>query len=412
MPRLTPFHPRTSELAKRSYAWKEWAGYIAPCNFDRHSEREYFAIRRTAGLLDVTPLYKYEITGPDAGVFLARIWTRNIARMNVGQVVYSAMCDENGHAIDDGTVARLSKDHYRATSSESWLRWFHRHARGFDVEIEDSTDRIATLAIQGPRSRDILNSVVAMKLERLRFFRAFKTTLAGHDVVVTRTGYTGDLGYEVWMDNGAALDVYDALIEAGKPHGLEPIGLDALDVSRIEAGFVLQGIDYVSALSCMIEARKSTPSDAGLGWTVDLDGEDRPAFIGQEALLRERETGPAWDLVGLEIDWAELADLYASYGLPPHLAPIACRDAVPVYGGSGRKQIGQVTSTTWSPTLKKLLALAQVRAPHAALGSQVQVEHTVEFERRTVTATIVPKPFFDPERKKSMPPAPPKEGAS
>ena len=407
MPRHTPFHPRISALAENSYAWKEWSGYIAASNFDRHSEREYFAIRRTAGLLDVTPLYKYDVRGPDSGIFLARIWTRNIARMTVGQVVYSTMCDENGHVLDDGTIARLSEDHYRATSSEPWGRWFDCHSRGFDVQIEETTDQIAALALQGPRSRDILRDVVAMQIDRLRFFRARTTTLAGHDVLVTRTGYTGDLGYEVWMANDAALDVWDAIVDAGKPHGMEPIGLDALDVSRIEAGFVLQGVDYVSARGCLIEARKSTPLDAGLGWTVDLDGDDRPAFIGQEALLRERETGPKWDLVGLSIDWAELADLYASYNLPPHLAPVACRDPVPVYTGSGRKQVGQVTSTTWSPTLKKMLALAQIRTPHAALGATVQVEHTVEFERRTVTATVVQKPFFDPEHKKSTPGAKP-----
>ncbi len=410
MPRLTPFHPRTSALAAKSFAWKEWAGYIAACNFDRHSEREYFAVRRAAGLLDVTPLFKLEVTGPDAGLFLSTIWTRNIAKMSVGQVVYSCMCDEHGWALDDGTVTRLSKTHYRVTSSESWLRWFHRHARGFDVQIEDSTDRVCALALQGPLSRDILREVVAMQIDRLRFFRSRPTTLAGRDVVVTRTGYTGDLGFEIWMDNDAALPVYDALLEAGKPYGMEPIGLDALDVTRIEAGFVLQGVDYISAHSCLIEARKSTPSDAGLGWTVDLD--DRPPFIGQAALLRERENGPKWDLVGLELDWAELADLYASYNLPPHLAPIACRDAVPVYTASGRNQVGQATSTTWSPTLKKLLCLAQVRAPHAALGTKLQVEHTVEFERRTVTATIVPKPFFDPERKRFTPGAKKKAEAS
>lgn len=401
MPRLTPFHPRTSELAAKSFAWKEWSGYIAACNFDRHSEREYFAIRRTAGLLDVTPLYKYEVHGPDAGLFLATIWTRDITKVSVGQVVYSTMCDEHGWTLDDGTITRLGKTQYRVTSSESWLRWFLRHSRGFDVTIEESTDSIAALALQGPASRDILRDVVAMQIDRLRFFRSRPTTLAGHDVLISRTGYTGDLGFEIWMDNEVALPVWDALIEAGHRYGIEPIGLDALDVSRIEAGFVLQGIDYVSAHSCLIEGRKSTPSDAGLGWTVDLD--DRPPFIGQAALLAERACGPKWDLVGLELDWAELADLYASYNLPPHLAPIACRDPLPVYTSSGRKQIGQVTSNTWSPTLKKMLALAQIRTPHTAIGTKVQVEHTVEFERRTVTATIVPKPFFDPDRKKSTP---------
>ena len=170
------------------------------------------------------------------------------------------------------------------------------------------------------------------------------------------------------------------------------------------AGVVLQGIDYISARSCLIEARKSTPTEAGLGWTVNLE---REGWIGREALLEEREVGPKWGLVGLEFDWAELEALHAEYDLPPHLAPMACRSAVPVYQSSG-SQVGQVTSSTWSPTLKRYLALGQVYAEHAAIGNKVQVEYTVEFERRQVTATVMKRPFFDPERKTFTPNVPPK----
>ncbi len=399
MSRKTPFHPRTQALCE-SHGWKEWAGYLAVCNYDRHSEREYVAIRHATGLLDVTPLYKVEVKGPGAASFLARVWCRDITRCRVGQVVYTTMCDAQGKCLDDGTVSRLSPDHFRVTSSESWMARFEKLARGYDVSLEDSTHRIAALALQGPHSRDVLRGITEFDVDRMRFFRVRPTRIGGVPVHLSRTGYTGDLGYEIWCDNGDALPLWDALIQAGASWGLEPIGLDALDVARIEAGFVLQGVDYVSARSCLIESRKSTPAEAGLGWTVDL--EDRPAFVGQQALLAERERGPAWKLVGLEVDWAELEALYASYGLPPHLVPSASREAVPIYGASGR-QVGQLTSRTWSPLLKKSIGLAQLRAGSTAVGTRVQVEHTVEFERRRVTATVVETPFFDPERKKHTP---------
>ena len=407
MPRLSPFHQRTSALS-RSYAWKEWAGYAAICNFDAHSEREYFAIRRSAGLLDVTPLYKYEVKGPDAARFLARIWTRDISRLAVGRVAYGCMCDGEGKLLDDGTIACLEPEHYRMTSSEAWLGWLDRHSRGMDLQIEDSTDRIAALALQGPLSREILREVCDADLDSLRFFGVSACTLAGNPGWVTRTGYTGDLGYELWVSNDGALGLYDALREAGQPFGLEPIGLDALDVSRIEAGFVLQGIDYVSARSCLNETRKSTPEEAGLGWTVNLK---REGWIGREALLAERERGPRWGLVGLELDWAELEELYAQYDLPPHLAPQACREAVPIYDVGGHEQVGQVTSSTWSPTLKRYLTLGQVHRPYATTGTELRVEHTVEFERRQVSARVVQKPFFDPARKTFTPNAPARKGS-
>lgn len=398
MPRTTPFHDRTSSLMQ-SMAWKEWSGYAAVCNFDAHSEREYFAIRCSAGLLDVTPLYKYEVTGPDAARFLARLWTRDITKLKPGRVAYGCMCDGEGKTLDDGTIACLGPEAYRVTCSEAWLGWFDRHRRGYQVEVEDSTDRISALALQGPRSRDILKTVTDTDLDSLRFFGLATCRLAGAKGWVTRTGYTGDLGYELWVANDDAITLYDALLEAGRPHNMEPIGLDALDVARIEAGFVLQGIDYVSARSCLTEVRKSSPAEAGLGWTVNLD---REGWIGREALIHERKTGPRWGFVGLELDWAELEELHAEYDVPPHLAPMACRSAVPIYQASGA-QVGQVTSSTWSPTLKRYLALGQVHAQHAALGTKLQVEYTVEFERRKVTATVVKRPFFDPPRKTYTP---------
>ncbi len=407
MPRQTPLHPRTSALCS-SYAWKEWAGYAAICNFDAHSEREYFAFRHTAGMIDVTPLYKYDVRGKDAAAFLGHVWSRNVPKLKPGRVYYGVMCDDDGFCLDDGTIANLGDGRYRVTSSEPWLSWFSRHSRGFDVSIADETDRVAALSVQGPRARPILQQLVEADLDALRFFGVATAQLAGRLGWITRTGYTGDLGYELWMAPDDACAVWDAVIAAGHDYGLQPAGLDAMDVTRIEAGFVLQGVDYVSAKNCITESLKSTPDDAGLGWTVKLD---RPGWIGRDALLRERDRGGStWQLVGLELSWPELEQLYDSYKLPPHLAPAACRQAVPVYNDAG-KQVGQATSSTWSPILKRYLALAQVHRPYGETGTKLKIEHTPEFERCRVTATVVDKPFYDPPQK-TFTPAKAKKGAA
>jgi aminomethyltransferase len=268
------------------------------------------------------------------------------------------------------------------------------------VEIEDTTHKLAALALQGPRSRAVLNQVVDFDLDRMRFFRVRRMKLAGKDVWVSRTGYTGDLGFEIWMQNEDALACWDAIVEAGAPHRLEPIGLDALDVSRLEAGFVLQGVDYFSARTALIESRKSSPWEAALGQTVELD---REPFVGQDALRAERTAGSKWALVAVELSWPELEALYDQWDLPPALAPVAWRTAVPIYGPDGRTQVGQATSGTWSPLLKKNIAMATVLTRYGAPGTRLKMEYTVEYERRTVTATVVEKPLFDPERKRSVP---------
>jgi len=397
--RTTPFHARTGPLCT-SFAWKEWAGYAAVCNYDRHSEREYYAFRQTAGIIDMTPLSKLEVRGPDAGAFLARLWTRDIRRLPPGRVVYGAMCDGNGHVLDDGTVANLGKNHYRVSSNAPWLGWYLENARRFDVDITESAYDIGVLSIQGPLARDLLNPIVEADLDVMRFFGVRSTKIAGISGEVARTGYTGDLGFECWVANDDAPALWDAVLEAGKLYGAEPAGLDAMDVARIEAGFVLPGIDYISARDCVNETRKSTPDEAGLGWTVKLDRED---WIGRDALVRERDRGGSkWLMVGLEVSWPDLEALYDEYKLPPHLAPCGCRETLPVYDQDGR-QVGQATSSTWSPILKRYIAMAQVHRPFGGLGTRLKIEHTVEFERRQVTATVVEKPFYDPPQKTFTP---------
>ena len=395
MPIPSPFHERTQPLCI-SMRWKDWAGYAAVCSFDTTHDREYFAFRESAGLLDVSPLFKYEVRGPDAHALLARMMVRDVSELAVGRVGYSCWCDDHGKVVDDGTVARLDEDHYRVTAADPTLHWLQALARGLRVTIEDSSSRLAALALQGPLSRDVLRAASDADLGALRFFGVTRARLDGLEVWISRTGYTGDLGYEVWVERAGALRLWDALVAAGRPYGLEPAGLDALDVTRIEAGFVLLGIDYYSASKVVLEARKSTPDELGFGWMVDLE---RGNFIGRDAIAGERERGAAWHLVGLEVSWEKLEALYEEYDLPPALPARASREGLPVYAADGR-QVGKATSHTWSPLLKKYVVIASVERGFERPGTGLELEHTVEFARRRVPATVVATPFFDPERKR------------
>lgn len=400
MPVPSPFHARTSALCT-SLRWKEWAGYHAVCSFDTCHEREYFAFRHAAGLLDVSPLHKYELSGPDAGALLARVWSKDVSRLAPGRVTYGCWCDEHGKLLDDGTLCRIDEDRWRMTSADPSFAWLFRHARGFSVELEDTSRSTAALALQGPRARDILCSATGDSggdLASLRFFRHARATLAGHAIEVTRTGYTGDLGYELWMDAAHALDVWDALMAAGEAHALAPAGLDALDVTRIEAGFILNGVDYRSARHCLTPAQTSTPFEVGLGWAVETD---REPFVGRAALRRAQAAGPAWSLVGLELDWLQLERLYDSFDLPLDLPNAAWRTPIPVYHET--RQVGYATSGVWSPILKRNLAQATVRTEAAELGTRLEIEQTVEFQRLRLSASVTARPFFDPPRKRSVP---------
>jgi len=400
MPIPTPFFPRTSELCT-SMRWKDWAGYYAVSSFDSGHDREYFAFRHAAGLLDVTPLYKYEVTGKDAGLFLARVMSKDVRKLDQGQVTYLCWCDEAGQVVDDGTVSRLDENHYRVTAAEPSLAWFHKFTRGCEVQIKDSTAELAAVSLQGPTSRDILAQCSDADMSALGFFRFVRAKIDAPGGAIgcwiSRTGYTGDLGYEVWVDNGDALALWDGLMHTGADYGIEPAALDALDVTRIEAGFIMNGVDYFSANHCLIERRKNSPYEIGLGWTVHLKRDD---FVGRAALAAEKERGPSRRLVCLEVDWDEFEHVHDSYGLPPEICTSAWRDGRPVYDAEGR-WIGMATSGAWSPTLKSNLALAQIESSHAALGTRLKIEVTVEYERHKVTATVVRKPAFDPPRKRS-----------
>ena len=393
--RTTPFHARTAALV-RGHTWRHWAGYVVPASYDLVHDLEYAAIRGTAALIDVTPLFKYRIRGTGAVELLDRVVTRDVARCKVGQVLYTPWCDPDGKVLDDGTITRLEEDLFRLTSAHPNLRWLHQNAVGMDVVIEDETFETAALSLQGPAAGLVLNAVADTDLTKLKFFRAARARLEGIPATVTRTGYTGDLGYEIWVANERAEALWDLLIAAGEPHGLLPTGLLAMDVARIEAGLILIDVDYVSARRALIERQKSSPFELGLGWTV---ARDKAPFVGQRALDRERAAGSAWALRGLVVDWDALDELYADVGLPPQLPAAPWRTSAPVYVGGS--QVGYATSGCWSPLLKKSLALAHLEAAHAAFGAEVEIEVTVEHRRRRARATVTKTPFFDPERKRA-----------
>lgn len=402
MPVPTPLHPRTAALCT-SMAWKEWAGYHAVCRYDTVLEREYLALRHAATVLDATPLFKLEVRGPDAGRLLSRVTVRDVSRLREGRVGYLCWTDEHGRVIDDGTVTRYGPEHFRLTSTEPAWGWFSSHARGLEVQLEDSSEELVALSVQGPRSREIVRAVAGEDAAALGYFRARETALAGHAGAITRTGYTGDLGFELWTPAAGALDLWDAVLEAGRPHGLLPMGLDALDVARLEAGYVLGGTDYVSARHAWSAHQTSTPFELGFDWMVQLERPGEPdafeAFVGQRALREESRRGPSRRLVALEVDWDEFERLHADRGLPPQLALGTCREGVPVFQGS--RQIGQATSRGWSPLLKRYLALATVSARHAAPGTQLGIEVTVDYHRSVCAARVLPLPPLDLPRRKA-----------
>ena len=398
MPVGTAFHERTFQLCE-SLNYREWSGYYAVSSYEPHHEHEYNAIRNAAALIDISPLFKYRVSGKDATRLVDRIITRDMRKVSVGQVIYTPWCDEHGKVIDDGTVSRLEENIYRWTAADPSLRWFTQNAAGMDVHIEDISESVAALALQGPTSGRLLKSLVEQAdVENLKYFRVTTGIIAGVPVEISRTGYTGDLGYEIWVAAEQAVNVWDALMDAGRPFDIHPAGMLALDVSRVEAGLLLIDVDFNSSKKALIDEQKYSPFEMGLGRLVHLT---KNRFIGQAALIAEQKLGAQREIVGLEIGWPEVEALYENVGLPPAVSPIASRVAVPVFKDG--TQVGKATSSTWSPTLKKMIALATVKRGYTRPGTQLQFEITVEARRHLVRATVVKTPFFNPKRKTATP---------
>jgi aminomethyltransferase len=393
----TPFHSRTAPLV-RKLQWREWAGYLAASTYADSWDIEYNAIRQAAAVLDVSPLFKYLVRGPDATRLVDRILTRDATKIAVGQVVYACWCDEDGHVIDDGTVARLDDTTYRWTAADPNLRWFRMNAAGLDAEVEEISESTAALALQGPLSRAVLEAATGADWSDVRYFRRRKGTIGGVEIDVSRTGYTGDLGYELWIPAGEATRLWDALFAAGEPYRIRPAGLQTLDVARLEAGLILIEVDYTSSRQAVIDDQRYTPYEIGLGKLVTFD---KAPFVGMRPLREVAERGPRRQLVGLEIDWDEFEAVHRAAGLVPSVPAATWRSAVPVFGRATGTQVGRATSGTWSPTLKRNIALASLESRHASPGTQVRIEWTIEATRQRIAARVVPLPFLDLPRKRS-----------
>ena len=396
MPIGTAFHERTLALCE-SLSYREWSGYYTVSVYEMHHEHEYNAIRNASALIDISPLYKYMVKGKDATRFVNRVITRDINRVAINQVIYCCWCDQDGKVIDDGTITRLAENEYRWTAADPSLRWFLQNTIALDVDVEDISEKVAALALQGPTSAALLKSIAEADITNLKYFRVCHGKIDGIDVDISRTGYTGDLGYEIWMPWEKALRVWDAITAAGNEFDLHPAGMLALDVARIEAGLLLIDVDYVSSKKALIESQKYSPYEIGFDRMLHFEKE---LFVGRDALMAEQKSGPRRKLVGLEFDWSDVERLYEHVGLPPQAPSVASRVHIPVY--SGRTQVGKATSTTWSPLLKKMIALASADVAHSAIGTELQAEVTVEAVRHRARVKVVKLPFFSPARKTSM----------
>ena len=389
----TPFYPRTSELLE-SYDWGEWAGWLSANVYDLDHTHEYLAIRTSCGVFDTSPLYKYQIQGPDALRLLNRVVTQDVSRYAVGKSMYTPWCDDEGKIIDDGIVARIDEDLFRLTAAEPTLSWLEDNALNLDVTVEDITEAYGILAIQGPCSLEVIRRLTQADVTNLEYFGVMDIELAGLPITLSRTGYTGDLGYELWVEPDDAVALWDAVFEVGKEYRIRPFGDFALDIARIEAGMLLAGVDFHSSKRAMYDHEKSSPLELGLDWTVKLK---KDHFVGQSALLEESRRGINWNTVGLEIDLGSLEAIYAQYGMPLYLPNRSWKEAVPVY--SGGKQIGKATSGTWSPMLKKYVAIVRIKPQYASLGNQVEMEITINAVRHKARAKVVTTPFYNPPRK-------------
>ncbi|HLE54448.1 MAG TPA: aminomethyltransferase family protein [Thermoplasmata archaeon] len=391
----SPFHARAL-AACESWEWQAWSGYLSASSYSIVPYMEYYALRHTAGLIDVSPLYKYHIRGSDARALLNKVVTRDLRKLSKGHIIYTPWCDENGKTIDDGTLWCFADGTFRLTSATPNLKWLEDNGTGLDVAVEDVSEDIGALSIQGPSSRAILKDAVGDGIDRLKFFRFTETKLDGIPVEISRTGYTGDLGYEIWVERDRGERLWDALMKHGAKHGLQPAGQVAMDVCRIEAGLILGEVDYVHARTALVDVQRYSPFELSLDWAVALD---KGPFVGRRALRDELRRGIARRVVGIEIDWPTASKYFTDLGLPPMPPAEPWSSKIPVY--SGMRQVGWGTSGCWSPTVKKYIGLATVRSPYVAVGTPLEIDIEVEWERRRAPALVVERPFYDPPQRKA-----------
>ena len=383
----TPFFECYEPLIE-TRAFRQWSGYNTLTVFSS-VEHEYFAIRNTASLFDMSPMIKYQIDGPEAEAFLNRLVTRDVRKLKNKRVTYTMWCDDEGHVIDDGTIFRLGRDKFLLCTAERQLDWFLYSAIGFDVQVREITQDIAALALQGPTTCAVLKKMGLVGVEKLKPFEIGIFREPGFEIMVSRTGFTGDLGYELWIEPRHARALWDALMAAGEARGIRPIGFAALEMARIEAGLLLPDSEFVNAEFTLRVNRANTPFELGMDWLVDMD---KGQFNGRRALLQQKKAGLKHRLVGLEVD-----------GKKPAI------DALIYDRRDGGRRVGAVTSAMWSPTCKRNLAMAMLDAPYfdskQDLWAEIYIKRELVWQRRMVRCKIVERPFYSPERRKLTPPA-------
>ncbi len=397
MIRTTPFHRRLAEL-NTSGLWGHWSGHLSAPRYGMSAKHEYFAIRNSAGLFDTSPLFKYWIRGKDAERFLAGVLVRDIRLCRPGQAFYTVWCDDRGFVLEDGVFFRHSENEFFFTSAHPNLSYFTSLVGRLDVHMEDVSDDYGVLALQGPASRAILDAIIP-DLPQLAFFRLCNTKIGSAPVTISRTGYTGDLGFEIFVPTGDAVACLDDLLEAGAGRGMRLFGEDALLMARIEAGLVLVDVDFTSSRLAFTDSDRVTPKELGFGWMLrNLEADDRP-FVGRNAIRKElADNSSRWSMVGLALDWRHYSELYSDAGLLPPKDETPLNYESQVYDDAGQR-IGYATSMLYSPVLQRHIALARLRPEFSARGSGVNVEITINHEYRTVAAEVARLPFFNPDRK-------------
>ena len=393
--KTTPFHSRTAQLMQANQ-WRRWSCYSVASAYEMTHDREYYAIRDACAVIDVSALCKYHIRGLDATAYLNRLVTRDVSKTSLGGLLYTPWCDSQGKVIDDGTIAHLGENFYRLTAAETNYRWLYDNAEGFEVSIEDVSDDYGTLAVQGPKSRDVLAELFGEEFRSLRFYRWMEVQFEGRPLVISRTGYTGDLGYEMWIPRDMAEAVWDAVMRVGKRYAIQAAGIWALDVARIEAGLIMLDVDYTPVTKAVVDAQSSSPYELGLEWALNFK---KGNFVGRRALLEEKTRGSKFAFVGLVIDHVHLEQEHEAMGLPVCLPFTPWRSMIPIFAGT--QQVGYATCGAWSPLLKRYLCLAQVEPNFAEAGQQLSIDLLVDRYRKSIPATVGQLPFFNPERKKS-----------
>jgi aminomethyltransferase len=399
MTRLTPLHSRTSEL-NQGQRWEDWSGFLAATTYCLDPLMEYNAIRLGCGIIDVSPLHKYDVRGPDAQAFLQRMVVRNLASSRPGRVFYTVWCDDNGKVVDDGAVFHVAENHLRLTSTLPSFEWLVDNAIGFDVSIEDASEELVSIALQGPTSRDLLQKLTSIDLAALRFFHCTDADVSGAPVLISRTGYTGDLGFEIFARPGDAGRLWDSAMALAPDYKMRPCGLIAMDMARIEAGLLQIDAEFISAKQTLFEVQTISPLELGVGWMCKLDGD---FFVGRDALRREKADGTSrWNTVGVELDVTYIEKYFREFDMPLQLPDRSWNEAVPIYSDEAQaNHIGRGTSGMWSPLLKKYIVMARIPPRYAGLGSRFWIEEVIESKAFSIPATVVEMPFFDPPRKKA-----------